>query len=594
MEGTGVRFAGIHARAMAHASRLPASLRSRVEVALSGLAPERRRRLWRRGLPTLLTLLALLVAVVAGLVCGGESEDERAARQFTEAWERGDLGAMYDLLTPAARDRTSRAEFERAQGVARVTATATAFDAGSPDEEEGRVSVPMTVETRAFGRLEEELVLPVEDGRIEWRPHLAFPGVPEGAALARRTQAPPRSRITARDGRVIAEGPAGARTTPLGAVGDAIAGEVGTPTTPDEQRSLDERGFPPGSPMGLNGLERALEERVAGTPGGTLSAGNRTLASTRPRAAGTVPTTIALDIQEAAVTALGGRFGGIAALDPQTGEVRALAGVAFSAPQPPGSTFKIVTAAAALEHGVVKPSDRFPVETKAVIDGVDLENANGESCGGTFVQSFAHSCNSVFAPLGVRLGAERLVEAAERFGFNREPKIAGARASTIPPAAEIDTPLAVGSTAIGQGKVLATPLKLAEMAQVVAAGGVRYEPTLLPVGARPQGERVIPAGVARQVERMMVQVVRDGTGIAASLAPVRVAGKTGTAELEDTTDDEGAPEEADPGADTDAWFAAYAPVRRPRIAVAVMFVRAGAGGETAAPAARVVLQAAVD
>jgi hypothetical protein len=593
-EGTAEGFAGIRARAMTHASRLPSALRSRLQLPISGLAPERRRRLVRRGLPTLLTLLGLLVVVTAGLVCGGESEDERAAWRYTEAWERGDLGAMYGLLTPAARDRTSRTEFDRVHDVARVTATAAAFEAGSPEEEDGGVRVPMTVETRAFGRLRETLVLPVDEGRIDWRPHHAFPGVPEGATLTRRTQAPPRARIAARGGRVIAAGPAQARSSPLGATGEAIAGAVGAPTTPAEQRSLDERGFPPGSAIGLNGLERALEPRVAGTPGGTLSAGGRTLASTQPRGAGTVRTTIALDIQEAAVTALGGRFGGIAALDPRTGEVRALAGIAFSAPQPPGSTFKIVTAAAALEHSVVKPSDRFPVETKAVIDGVDLENANGESCGGTLVQSFAHSCNSVFAPLGVRLGAERLVEAAERFGFNRQPELAGARASTIPPASEIDTPLAVGATAIGQGRVLATPLQLAEAAQVVAAGGIRHEPTLLPVEERPDGERVIPAEVARELERMMIAVVRDGTGTAASLPSVRVAGKTGTAELEDTTDDEGAPEEADPGADTDAWFTAYAPVRRPRIAVAVMFVRAGAGGETAAPAARIVLQAAVD
>jgi hypothetical protein len=561
-------------------------------LSLSSLAPDRRRRLVRRGLPTLATLIALLLlAVTAGLVCAGESGDERAARRFTEAWERGDLGAMYGLLTPAARDRTSRAEFETAYRSARVTATATEFEAGSPEDEDGGVRVPMTVKTRAFGRVDEPIVLPVDDGRVDWRPHLAFPGVPETASLSRSTQAPPRGRIVASGGRVIADGPAHARTSPLGSTGSSIAGQVGPPTTPAERLSLDERGFPPGSLIGLNGLERALEPLVAGTPGGTLRAFDRTLASTRPRAAGAVRTTIAVDVQEAAVTALGGRFGGIAALDPRTGEVRALAGIAFSAPQPPGSTFKVITAAAALEHGLVEPSARFPVETKAVIDGVDLENANGESCGGTFVQSFAHSCNSVFAPLGVRLGAERLVEAAERFGFNREPGLAGARPSTIPPAEAIDTPLAVGSTAIGQGQVLATPLQLAGVAQVVAAEGVRHEPTLLPVSGRPEGERAIPAGVARQLERMMIDVVRYGTGTAASLASVRVAGKTGTAELEDTTDQEGAPEEANPGSDTDAWFTAYAPARRPKIVVAVMFVRAGAGGETAAPAAKIVLQA---
>jgi cell division protein FtsI/penicillin-binding protein 2 len=89
----------------------------------------------------------------------------------------------------------------------------------------------------------------------------------------------------------------------------------------------------------------------------------------------------------------------------------------------------------------------------------------------------------------------------------------------------------------------------------------------------------------------MVGVVAYGTGTAASLAPIGVAGKTGTAELEDTTDEEDV--EQTPGSDTDAWFMAYAPARRPKLAVAVLLVRNGAGGETAAPAARVVLQAGV-
>ena len=93
---------------------------------------------------------------------------------------------------------------------------------------------------------------------------------------------------------------------------------------------------------------------------------------------------------------------------------------------------------------------------------------------------------------------------------------------------------------------------------------------------------------------MMVQVVKGGTGTAASLGSVKVAGKTGTAELQSTAGPaaEGAVEQ-DPGSDTDAWFAAYAPARRPKLAVGVLFVKAGAGGETAAPAAKVVLQEAV-
>jgi cell division protein FtsI/penicillin-binding protein 2 len=192
----------------------------------------------------------------------------------------------------------------------------------------------------------------------------------------------------------------------------------------------------------------------------------------------------------------------------------------------------------------------------------------------------------------VRLGARRLVDAAERFGFNEPPRIRGAKPSTIPPAREIDTPLAVGSTAIGQGKVLATPLEMAIVASTIANGGVRREPTLLERAPLAAPIHVTSRHVARTVERMMEEVVRSGTGTAASLAPAAtVAGKTGTAEL-GTTTGHGA-KDTSQTSDTDAWFAAYAPVRHAKLAVGVLFVKAGAGGQTAAPAARVVLGAAV-
>ena len=178
-----------------------------------------------------------------------------------------------------------------------------------------------------------------------------------------------------------------------------------------------------------------------------------------------------------------------------------------------------MTATAALERGIVKPSTEFPVETHAIVDGVELENANGESCGGSFRDSFAHSCNSVFAPLGLKIEAGPLVDAAERYGWNAKATIPGEVPSTLPPAAEIDTPLEVASTAIGQFETLATPLQMASVAQTIAMRGVRFPPTLSPA-RRPAGQRVTSRRVARTVGSMMVDVVAYGTGTAAALPDV--------------------------------------------------------------------------
>jgi cell division protein FtsI/penicillin-binding protein 2 len=428
--------------------------------------------------------------------------------------------------------------------------------------------------------------------------NMVFPGLPKGASLTRRSTPPKRARLLSRDGKVLAEGPAAARSSPLGAAASNIAGRVEPADDRATRQSVYARGFPASWPVGRTGLERAFESDVAGRPGGELLTGGRVIARARPRAAGPVRTTIDSRLEAAAVTALGGRFGGIAALDPRTGEIRALSGVAFSAPQPPGSTFKIVTTTAALEAHAVKPTNTFPVSTRALIDGVALENANGESCGGTFRNSFAESCNSVFGPLGVKVGAKRLVATAERYGFNDPPTIPGEAPSTIPPASDIRSPLDVGSTAIGQGRVLATPLQLASVAQAVAARGVRLAPTLRP-RSRTRRTRVTSRRVAGVIRDLMVDVVGYGTGTAAAIPGVKVAGKTGTAELEDTRGPKAQQQQKQgvqgdtPPSNTDAWFAAFAPAERPRIAVGVMFVRAGAGGATAAPAARVVLGTAL-
>jgi len=560
---------------------------------VKSIPAERRRRLTHRALPTLGGLAA--VSLVAGAFVGAAAHtaSERAAEDFAAAWERGDFGAMHRLLSAQARERYPLRRFRRAYERAAATATVTSIDASDAEAfEDGHVTVPVVVDTRVFGNLRGDLRLPVTHDSVDWDPSLVFPELRPGERLRRASLPPRRATLHSRDGKVLAKGPARSRTSPLTGIADSIAGRMEGEETAEERRALYAHGFPPDWPVGQTGLEEVFETRVRGRPGGELIAGERVLARAGPRAAPALETTIDTRLQEAAVVGLAGRLGGVAALDPRNGEVRALAGIACSAPQPPGSTFKIVTATAALERRLVKPSTQFPVATHAIIDGVKLENANGEACGGTFRNSFAHSCNSVFAPLGLKVESGPLVDAAERYGWNARATIPGEVPSTLPPASEIDTPLELASTAIGQFETLATPLQMASVAQTIALGGVRRPPHLS-ADRRPRRVRVTSRRVAHTLQSLMVDVVAYGTGTAAALPGVRVAGKTGTAELEDTRDpDTGETLPPDP-TNTDAWFTAYAPAGRPRIAVAVMLVRAGAGGATAAPAARVVLDAAL-
>jgi transpeptidase family protein len=554
---------------------------------------ERRRRLTHRALPALGGLAAM--SMVAGAFVGSSTQtaSERVASDFAEAWERGDLRAMHDLISAPSSARFPMARFRRAYRRAAATATMTAIEAGDPEGvHDDEATLPMVLDTRVFGRLRGELRVPVSGERVEWTPRLVFPELREGERLTRVSAPAVRAPLRSRDRKILAKGPADARTSPLVGIADSIAGRMEPEETAAERRALYAHGFPPDWPVGQSGLEEAFEERLRGRPGGELLAGKRVLARARPRAAKAIQTTIHTGLQEAAVVALAGRLGGVAALDPRNGEIRALAGIAFSAPQPPGSTFKLVTTAAALEGRLVKPSTEFPVESHAIIDGVELENANGEFCGGSFRNSFAHSCNSVFAPLGLKIGAPELVEMAERFGWNAPATIPGEVPSTLPPAAEIQTPLELASTAIGQFETLATPLQMASVAQAIATRGVRHPPTLS-AGRRGPGTRVVARRIARTIGSLMIDVVAYGTGTAAAIPGIRVAGKTGTAELEDTRDPEtGETLPSDP-TNTDAWFTAFAPAKRPQIVVAVMLVRAGAGGATAAPAARVVLDAAL-
>jgi penicillin-binding protein A len=541
-------------------------------------------------------------AFVVGIAIGASSEESETAQSFADAWERQDFEAMHAELSPAAQEEFSVEEFTRHYVDAQATATAIEVGTGEISVEDDAAAFPATVETNAFGDIEGTVTLPLDDrGAVAWEPHMVFPGLEAGEELGRETRLGERAALIAADGSPLAEGPASARTSPLGASALAIAGAMGSPSRKQDtaQYAL---GFPEGTLVGTSGLELAFNERLAGQPSGELFAvgeegQERTVATGEPVDGQEVKTTIDPDVQTATVTALGDQYGGVAVIDANTGDVRGVAGLAFSAPQPPGSTFKIITATAGLDAGVVELDDTFPVESSNTTIGREISNAHDAPCGGTFVQSFADSCNTVFAPLGVEVGTEKMIEAAEAFGFNSEPSLAAPEvldALAVPPSSlgEIESDIALGETSIGQGQVLATPLSMASVAQTIANEGVR-EPTSIVKTAELRADdepvEVTSPETAEKVESMMLEVVRSGTGTAAQIPGIDVAGKTGTAELGPIALEPGQvlEEGEEPPQDENAWFASYAPAEKPELAIAVMLVSTpGGGGTVAAPIAR--------
>jgi len=550
------------------------------------------------GAGALLAVLAFAGGTVAGAL--HVSSTQQAIERFAKAWARGDYPAMYSELSTAERGRVRRTAFSHAYQKALDTATAVSVVTGSPKHRGDAYDIPVRVHTRIWGDVVGEVRVPITDAGVDWSHDLVFPGLRRGEHLTRHTRLPPRGTILARDKTPLARGPD--RTSPVPALAASITGSLG-PIPAERRDALEALGVPKDAQVGISGLERIFDVRLLGRPGGDLRAGGRIIAAASPVQGPAVRTTISTAVQSAAVAALGDRLGGVVAMDPRTGGVYAASGIGLSGLQPPGSTFKILTATGALEARITSPGRAYPVETQATLEGVEVDNANGEACGGTLVESFAESCNSVFAPLGARLGARRLVSVAERFGFNHDPGVPGAATSTIPPAEEIGDDLAVGSSAIGQGRVQATALQMAIVAATIGRRGLRPEPTFDFDTARHEAAtyRATRPRTARTVERMMLAVVRGGTGTAAALPGVKVAGKTGTAELKTTkrcepdpaTPDSCPPQPPDDPTDTDAWFSAYAPAGdgRPRIAVGVLLVASGAGGATAAPAAREILAA---
>jgi peptidoglycan glycosyltransferase len=370
----------------------------------------------------------------------------------------------------------------------------------------------------------------------------------------------------------------------------------------------------------------------------------------RPKRGATVVTTIDPVLQKAAEEALRRAVGGVStggavvAMDPRTGFVKAIVSIPTYDPNqlssqdpaevrnaweqlthdpdkplisraiddvvPPGSTFKLVTASAALQNGF-GPDSEWP--NPHVLDlpqtTATLENFGGEHCLGgvpkiTLAQALQVSCNVVFGEVGLALGADKLAAQAHAFGFGTD-----VTSNAIP----FDIPFqegvfldasyfsdrlpAVALSAIGQDNVAANPLQMALVASAIANGGVEMRPRLAQEIRDPSGRVIesyapeewgqpISAATAAELTQMMVNVVRAGTGTAAQIPGVTVAGKTGTAQH-------------GKGLPPHAWFVAFAPAENPEIAVAVLVLDGGSlgseatGGQVAAPVAKAVIEAAL-
>lgn len=339
--------------------------------------------------------------------------------------------------------------------------------------------------------------------------------------------------------------------------------------------------------------------------------------------------------QRAAYAGLAGKKGAVVAIEPKTGRVLALVSRPSYDPNelaghdldkvsaawkkltedkdrpmsnraakelfPPGSTFKLVTAAAALSSGKYTPQTQ--VRSPAVLElpqtTVGLPNQNGRNCGGsdnaTLTVALRLSCNTAFGSVGMDLGADALREQAEKFGFGERqlPELGGV-ASRFP---EDPNAPQVAQSAIGQFDVRATPLQMAMVAAGIANGGDVMKPYLVQnvrtadlktvTDTKPESlHQAVSTDVASQLTQMMVDVVENGTGKTARIDNVQVAGKTGTAQTS-------------PERPPFAWFTSFAPADDPKVAVAVMIEDAGvarddiSGGALAGPIAKAVMEAVI-
>jgi peptidoglycan glycosyltransferase len=327
--------------------------------------------------------------------------------------------------------------------------------------------------------------------------------------------------------------------------------------------------------------------------------------------------------QRAAQQALAGRAGSVVALDPSTGAVKVMyANPGYDNNNPPtrssntdttfnrvtqgayapGSTFKIVTATAAIDTGMYTPDSVINGNSPITVSGVPLANDGGTSWGPqTLTTAMTNSINTIFAQVSEHVGRAKMTEYMKRFGFYSKPPLdfPSFELNTSNPVAPDGRPYRPGSPnedigriGIGQGGLQVTPLQMAMVAAAVANGGTLMTPHLIDRVVDQDGRtvktvnptvhsRVMKPSTAAAVTRMMQKVVEEGTGTAVQLGGIGVAGKTGTAQI---------------GANgsnlTQPAFVAFAPADHPKIAIAVMVDESngGFGGTVAAPIAKAVLQ----
>lgn len=382
------------------------------------------------------------------------------------------------------------------------------------------------------------------------------------------------------------------RTTGRLAVGENVARHVLGRFDEVTAERLDELGTPylVGDDVGLSGLEANYERQLAGAPSGEVrivdvatEAPVRTVFQFPGAPPQPLRTTLDRRTQEAAEQALAGVTSpaAIVAVDAATGEVRAVVSRPLSEPfnralagqYPPASTFKVVTAAALLGAGT-RPETPIGCPAEATVGGQAFRNFEGGSLGGTtFRSAFAQSCNTAFASLAANLPDTALTAAADTFGFGISYDLGLPTAGAAFPAPKDVAERA--SQAIGQGRVLASPLHMATVAAAVASGSWRV-PRLL-TDAAPGLVKPLDPQAAATLKDLTAEVVRTGTGTGAAVAGQPVAGKTGTAEI-------GGPEPDR----THAWFIGY----RGNLAFSVLVEGGGVGGRVAAPLAARFLTAA--